>query len=236
MTEAAEFSTSSLKGLFFPRHCIVCDDVLEPGCMHVCPGCMADLPLTYFWDWVQNPQFERVAGRVQIESAASLFYFRKEAGYSRILYSIKYQGNRRLGQEMGMMLGDRLAESRFFDTVDAVVPVPLHPLRHWRRGYNQAEIIAQGIARAMDRPLVNDVVRRVKRTTTQTRRHAAQKGLNVKDAFVPNRVVAEKMTDDAVGHILIVDDVLTSGSTLCECAKVLLPYFKVSIASLAFVE
>lgn len=236
LIEAVRFSFVSLKELFFPRRCIVCSRPLPPERRNLCRECRDDLPLTYFWDWVQNPAFERIVGRIPAEAAASLFFFRHEAGYNRILHSIKYNGNRELGLELGRVLGDYLAGSPFFKDIDAVVPVPLHAIRKWRRGYNQAEVIARGISSSLGKPLAGSLVKRVKSTRTQTRLHGKEKSRNVAGAFAADRAVAEKMAGAGVGHILLVDDVMTSGATLSECAKPLLELFKISVASLSFVE
>lgn len=236
LVEAFVLYSLALKELFFPRHCIVCGDVLPADKRDLCTHCREDMPLTYFWDWVQNPAFERITKYVQVEAAASLFFFRQEAGYNHIMHAIKYNGNRSLGYEMGCKLGAFLLDRAGFDSIDAVVPVPLHHLRRFRRGYNQAEVIASGIASSLGVPLVTNAVRRVKRTGTQTRLHGSEKRKNVEGAFAANEFQTKKMTGNGTGHILLVDDVLTSGATLSECAKQLLPYFKVSVASLSFVE
>ncbi|MBQ0123315.1 MAG: ComF family protein [Bacteroidales bacterium] len=236
LVEAFVLYSDALKELFFPRHCIVCGDALPAGQRDLCARCREDLPLTYFWDWVQNPAFERITKYVQIESAASLFFFREEAGYNHILHAIKYGGNTSLGYELGSEFGAFLLDSPGFAGIDAVVPVPLHRLRRFRRGYNQAEVIASGIASSLGIPLVTNIVQRVKRTGTQTRLHGSEKKKNVEGAFSANEFHAKKMAGNGTGHILLVDDVLTSGATLSECAKQLTPYFKVSVVSLSFVE
>lgn len=236
LVEAFVLYSKALKELFFPRHCIVCGGPLPADRRDLCNHCQEDLPLTYFWDWVQNPAFERITRRVQVESAASLFFFREEAGYNHIMHSIKYNGNTALGYRMGRELGAFLRNSAGFREIDAVVPVPLHRIRRFRRGYNQAEVIARGIADSLGVPLCRGAVRRVRMTTTQTRLHGSDKMKNVEGAFAADREERKKMTGNGVGHILLVDDVMTSGSTLSECARELIPFFKVSVATLAFVE
>ena len=188
-----------LRELFFPRRCLVCGGVLEQDEQDICSACLEELPLTYQWDIVQNAAFERLARRFEVEDAAALFFFGAESGYRKILYGIKYGGRRRLGWQMGYLLGTYLAGSRSlsgcrspagnvslsgnrslsgcrspagsrsFEGCQAVVPVPLHPLRRWKRGYNQAEDIARGVAAAMGLPLETALLRRRRHTRTQTR-------------------------------------------------------------------
>lgn len=234
--EALEISLADLRDVLFPRRCCVCEDPLCRDECDICSSCLEELPLTYFWDWVQNPAFERMVRYAPVEAAASLFFFREEAGYSHILHSIKYNGRKDLGRRVGRMLGEKLASSPSFAGIDAVAPVPLHPLRKWRRGYNQAEIIASAVAEAMGRPLLPDLLRRTRNTRTQTRLRGASKRTNVRGAFAIGRVPRMLFSDpDEKPHILLIDDVLTTGSTLGECAKTLMPHFRVSAASIAFV-
>ena len=230
LIEAISIWTKDLVDLLFPRRCCVCEGPLSTGENDICEDCLADLPLTYFWDWAQNPAFERMVRHAPVEAAASLFFFREEAGYNHILHSIKYLGRKELGRRMGRLLGEKLSSSRQFAGIDAVVPVPLHPLRRWKRGYNQAEIIAEEVARALGKPLLTDLLRRQRRTRTQTRLSGEAKARNVRGAFAPGKGVYP-----AVKHILLIDDVLTTGATLGECAATLMPGFRISVASLAFV-
>ena len=230
---------SSLRGLrelFFPRRCIVCGRFLTADEADVCTACREDLPMTYQWDIVQNAAFERLARRFDVEAAAALFFFGAESDYRKIVYGIKYGGRRRLAREMGRRLGSRLAASREFSRCQAVVPVPLHPLRRWKRGYNQAEDFARGLAEAFGLPLETGLLRRHRHTKTQTRLSGAAKTKNVQGAFrlYPRR--AAELQAEGIRHLLLVDDVLTTGSTLSACAAPLTAAgFRISCATLAFV-
>ena len=224
-----------LRDLFFPRRCVVCGKCLQVDEKDLCPACREDLPLTYQWDIVQNRAFERLARRFEVEAAASLFFFGSESDYRKIIYGIKYGGRRALARRMGCLLGSYLAGSREFRHCQAVVPVPLHPLRRWRRGYNQAEEIAKGVAEAMRLPLVTHLLRRSRYTKTQTRLRGEAKTKNVQGAFRLNPGRVDALQQQGIRHLLLIDDVLTTGSTLAACATPLSAAgFRISCATLAF--
>lgn len=226
-----------LRELFFPRRCVVCGRWLAQEETDLCPACLEDLPMTYQWDIVQNAAFERLACRFEVEAAASLFFFRTESDYRKIIYALKYGGRPDLGRRMGHLLGEQLKGSRSFRDIQAVVPVPLHPLRRWKRGYNQAEAIARGLGAALDIPIETALLRRSRYTKTQTRLHGAAKTKNVAHAFQLNDVRAAQLQAAGICHLLLVDDVLTTGSTLAACAAPLLDAgFKLSATTLAFAE
>ena len=228
-------SLTGLRDLFFPRRCRVCGHPLETGEEDVCRECFDDLPLTYQWETVQNAAFERLAARFEPQAAAALFFFRAGSDYRKIIYAVKYGGRRRLGYRMGFMLGERLATNREFLRCQAVVPVPLHPLRLWKRGYNQAEDIALGIAGAMGLPLETGLLRRRRHTRTQTGLKGIAKAKNVEGAFRIDAERAAELRTEGTGELLLVDDVLTTGSTLAASAAPLTAAgFRVSCAILAF--
>ena len=226
-----------LRELFFPRRCVVCGRWLAREETDLCPACREELPLTYHWDIVQNAAFERLALRFEVEAAASLFFFRTESDYRKIIYALKYGGRPALGRRMGHLLGEQLKGSRSFRDIQAIVPVPLHPLRRWKRGYNQAEAIARGLSAALGLPVETALLRRRRYTKTQTRLHGAAKTKNVAQAFRVNDSRAAQLQEAGIRHLLLVDDVLTTGSTLAACAAPLRAAgFKLSAATLAFAE
>ena len=191
--------------------------------------------MTWQWDIVQNDAFERLARRFEVEAAAALFFFGSESDYRKIIYAVKYGGRRALARRMGFLLGTYLAGNREFSRCQAVVPVPLHPLRRWKRGYNQAEEIARGLAEALHIPLETRLLSRRRYTRTQTRLHGAAKAKNVAGAFSCDASRAAALRSAGIGRLLLVDDVLTTGSTLAECAKPLrTEAFRISAATLAF--
>lgn len=211
-------SVQGLRALFFPRKCLVCGCFLPEEDKDVCRTCLDDLPLTWQWDIVQNAAFERLARRFEVEAAASLLFFGTESDYRRIVYAFKYGGRQQLACRMGRILGTYLKQSREFARCQAVVPVPLHPLRRWKRGYNQAELIARGVAEEMGLPVETKLLHRRRNTKTQTKLHGAAKTRNVQGAFVVDSRRAATIGQQGVRHLLLVDDVLTTGSTLKACA------------------
>ena len=228
-------SARGLRELFFPRRCVVCGRLLEMDEADICRACLDELPLTWQWLIVQNAAFERLARRFEPEAAASLLFFGQESDYRNILYGIKYGGRRKLGYRMGFMLGSNLRESREFRRCEAVVPVPLHPLRRWKRGYNQAEEIARGVADAMGLPLETKLLKRRRYTKTQTRLTGAEKAKNVQGAFRVDTRRSAELKCQGIRFLLLVDDTLTTGSTLAACAAPLSAAgFRISCATLAF--
>ena len=205
---------------------------------YLCDDCMEDMPLTYYWDWPENPAEKKLWVRTYLNRVIPLFFYTRESRYITLIHKIKYQGKIGLGHYMGRLLGEKIKRS--LPDIDYIVPVPLHPLRKWRRGYNQAEVIARGVAEAMFGPseasdrVLTDVLKRVRYTRTQTRRKMDDKWSNVANAFRPHN------TKDLSGkHILIIDDVLTTGST-AEAAYSAITRVcsdcKISFTTLAYVE
>lgn len=231
--------------IVLPRICLVCGERLLLDEKHLCLNCLADLPLTFFWSMSHNPMADKFNEMIQkggpsaherYAFAASLIFYHSEAEYRLIPYQIKYHGNISAGRFFGMMLGNRLATSEQFADVDVVVPVPLHWARRLKRGYNQAEVIASGVAESMGIPLRTDLLKRRRRTRTQTKMEVEEKIGNVKGAFIASPG-ASNISD--IRHILIVDDVFTTGSTLYACFAALRTSFtapvRISIATLGFV-
>lgn len=168
--------------------------------------------------------------------AAALFFYRAESDYRNITRCIKYQGRLEVGRRFGELLGEKLTGSSLFGDVDAVIPVPLHWTRRWKRGYNQAERIASGVAKAMGTTLRSDILRRCRRTRTQTKLRIADKKINVAGAFgIHKKFDAESCS---LRHLLIIDDVFTTGSTLMACfvalRSVFPPSVRISVATLGF--
>ena len=237
----------SAMDILLPRLCIVCGTRLLSSERHICLKCLAGLPLTYFWKQDHNPMSDRFNEVIQknldkedsarmegYAFAAALFHYNSEAGFRLIPYNIKYKGNIKAGEYFGRMLGRRLKEDEHWQDADLIIPVPLHWTRKFSRGYNQAEVIASGIASETGIPMRADILRRIKRTKTQTKLDIDRKARNVADAFK-----AAKKDIPAARHLVIVDDVFTSGNTLFACFQALRsifpPSIRISVVTLGFV-
>ena len=236
----------ALADLLLPRVCLVCGKKLGLHEEHICLYCLADMPMTHFWERSHNPMADKINGFIQerlcsedfwtrepYAYASALFYFQSESGYRHILYSLKYKGNTAAGEHFGKMLGRKMAGVEHFKDVDTVIPVPLHWTRKWSRGYNQAECIARTLAEELGAQLRTDILHRRRRTATQTKVAIDQKSQNVQGAF-------EATAQEHVPvHILIVDDVFTSGSTLYSCFLALRKVYsyptRISVATIGFV-
>ena len=210
--------------LFFPRVCIACGKPLHTD-GQLCANCSEDVPLTRFWKLRENPMAESYNELIQkimgqdtkyqpYGYAVALFYYK--GGFREVTKSLKYRRNFREGRHFARELGKRLKESPLFADVDLVVPVPLHWMRRWRRGYNQAEIIAREVAEALGVPCDAKLLRRARRTGTQTHLDAAGRARNVAGAFKLRRIPLKK---PAPRHILLVDDVYTTGATIVACER-----------------
>jgi len=235
-------SLSALLDLVLPRVCLVCGQVLIPQERHLCMACLADLPETYYATLPHNPMADRFNGRIQARlgeyepyvHATALFHYRADAGYKRISQALKYHRNFAAGRYFARMLGRRLAASSLYADVDLVVPVPLHWTRRWQRGYNQAEVIAREVAGILGRPFASGLLRRKRRTRSQARLSGEAKLHNVEGAFV-----LRKGRLPAAAHILLVDDVFTTGATLAACHTALRKHYgprvRISVATLGAV-
>jgi ComF family protein len=182
------------------------------------------MPLTNFWQQKDNPVEQLFWGKIKIEHAASLFYFEKDSRYQNILHQLKYKGKQNIGIQLGRIFGYHLCNSNF-KTIDAIIPVPLHKKRLRKRGYNQSDMIGIGLSKSMNKPLLNNCVSRVIHTSSQTKKNRYSRWLNVEGIF---------KIDDPIKlegkHILVVDDVVTTGSTIESLVMELLKIKKVKIS------
>ena len=234
----------------FPRTCLACGRRLEPDERDLCGDCRADLPLTRFSRMSHNPMADRFNARLQerldllpnapfepYAYASALFFYSSESPYSAITKHLKYGRGLRAGRRFAAMLGEELAASPLFGDVDLVVPVPLHFSRRWKRGYNQAEIISKEVARVLGAAHDPGLLRRSRRTRTQTALSVEEKMKNVSGAFTVPEMRRKKPLPQC-RHILLLDDVFTTGSTLAACHAALREFFpakvRISAAALAY--
>lgn len=223
----------SFLSLFFPRYCIVCGRTLAKGEECLCTMCNINLPRTDYHLRKDNPVEKMFWGKIPLERATSFFFYRKGSDFRQILHQLKYGGQKGIGAIMGRYMAAELLESGFFEGVDVILPVPLHKKKQQIRGYNQSEWIARGIAAVTGISIDTESVMRRKNTETQTRKSFLERWENVEGIFELNH--AESLIGK---HILIVDDVLTTGATTVECASCLtdIEGIRISILTLAMAE
>ena len=229
--------------IIMPRECLVCGRKLARHERFLCLWCASDLPLTYYWEQPHNimsDKFNGVLERFRGEGeqmaysyAAALLYYHSENPYKRIPQAVKYLYNIPAGRFFASLLGEKLASAPQFATVDAVIPVPLHWLRRYRRGYNQAEVIAAAVALKLNVPMIPKALVRRRRTGSQTKLDSATRLNNVLGVF---RV---RNLPPGLRHVLLIDDTFTTGATLAACALALRaqsPDLIISIATLSVVD
>ena len=224
---------NDLLELFFPTLCITCGERLIAQERYLCLHCWSDLPLTNFHQIQENKVAQLFWGRVQIENATAFFSYKKGSNYQHLIHFIKYKGLKELGYETGRRFGTVLSTSEKFNSVDLIIPVPLHPLKQKKRGYNQSEWIVKGISKTLEKPYSFTSLKRNLHTSTQTRKNRFERWKNVENIF-------EVVDPDSISgkHVLLIDDIVTTGSTLEACAYQLLKIdgVKVSIATLGFAD
>ncbi len=238
---------TALCDIAMTRECIVCGGRLALRERHICIRCLADLPRTFFPRQKRNQMADRFNALIQRDLdkteefeeysyAAALFFYRSNTGYRLITQRLKYHSDYAAGRYFSAMLGREMAASELYKDVDAVIPVPLHWSRRWSRGHNQAEIIAEELAVALKAEMRTDILCRPRRTKTQTKLSVGAKAGNVAGAF---RIRKGLRAIPEYSHILLVDDVFTTGATLHSCHRVLREVFphpcRISVATLACV-
>jgi ComF family protein len=216
--------------LFYPRLCAGCQTALVRGEDVICLGCLADLPRTGFEKISDNPVAQLFWGRAEIRLATSFCTFDKGGIMQHLMHQLKYKGAREVGEKIGHIFGADLYKSPPYREIELLIPVPLHPKRERKRGYNQSAVIAGGISEAMGIPLSSGNLIRNHYSATQTNKGRFERWENVKELFgvrYPERLVGKQL--------LLIDDVGTKGSTLEACAQVLvkIPGTTVSIATIA---
>lgn len=199
---------------FFPNTCVVCSLRLTESEEHLCLSCLESLPRTNYHNQEENRLEDYLAGKFIFNRAAAFCYFYKSGGVQKIIHELKYKNNPELAMYMGKLYGSELKDSDFLKDIDYLVPVPLHPKRQKQRGYNQAEEICKGISAVTGIPISTTMIVRAVNNPSQTSHSKTQRWKNVEGIFVSvnNVGVSEK-------SILIVDDVITTGSTIESIAK-----------------
>lgn len=203
--------------LFFPDLCVVCNQRLSEGEEHICTDCLILLPKTNFHLQSDNRLEQFFAGRIPFQRIAAFAYFVKGGSIQSIIHELKYKRNPKIGHFIGQLCGENITDSNFITDIDYLVPVPLHPKRQKERGYNQSLEICKGISKATGIPIDDKTLVRNVNNKSQTKNSRFDRWKNVEDIF--SLINADHFEGK---HILLVDDVITTGSTLESCAKEIL--------------
>ncbi len=214
----------------FPRYCVVCGQALSSSENFLCAECLIRLPRTNLHLQKDNDIEKNLWGKMPLERASAYLRYHKKGMVSTLVANLKYKGNARLGVFMGRCMAKDLQGSSFFAGIDFIVPLPLHKSRLKQRGYNQSEQLAQGISLVTNIPMRTDILVRKRNTETQTLKSEVQRWENLQDGFECRS--PEELTGK---HILLVDDVMTTGATVVACADACnkIPRLRISVLTLS---
>ncbi len=219
--------------ILFPRFCLSCGCILLESEHDICHRCLSGLQLTGFDYRGENPVYEKLSAIVNVERATALFLFNKYGVIQKLIHNLKYENHPEIGVFFAKSAKNYLSNPGFFSGVDYIVPVPLHPKKQHKRGYNQMTEFGKHLEKFFNVPYSEKILIRQKHTESQTRKNALQRRENVKNAF---RVLnPERYTGK---HFVIIDDVITTGATVEACTETILnqiPHSKVSILAMTMV-
>lgn len=213
--------------LVYPRTCAACNQVLLNHEILLCMFCEVEIPKTNYHLMPDNPIEKMFWGRFELESAAAYLHFRKQGGVQKIMHKLKYKGKSDVGTVIGERYGREVAKVDRFKNVDVIVPIPLHRDKQKTRGYNQSEMFGIGLSEGMNVPLSVDNFVKITATESQTKKNRSERWKNVRDVFqVNNPELLENK------HILLIDDIITTGATIEAAALILLQIKGVKISVL----
>lgn len=219
--------------LFFPKICITCDAKLLKSEKLICTLCRHDLPIICYKDYKNNKITKTFYGRIPIEKANAFLFYRKEGKTKELIHALKYKGNQEVGAFIGDWFGNILKNSNEFNGIDCIIPVPLHPKKMKQRGYNQLTTFGESLSKHLEKPYLADVLIRTSASKTQTFKQRFERFSNNETKFsVTNTSILKNK------HILLIDDVITTGATLESCCTELLTSenSRISIVTMAYTE
>ena len=216
--------------LIYPSNCEACGDELLGNEKIICVSCWHLMPRTMYHLQANNPVVQKFTGRIPVQFGTSMYYFNKDTRVQHVLHALKYKNKKEVGIQLGQRVGNELINSPPVKDIDLIIPIPLSKQKLRKRGYNQSDCIASGMSERLHIPIDTTSVIRRKNTQSQTTMTVGERIDNVKNAFEVIQVNALVKK-----HILLLDDVLTTGATLESCAKEILklPGTRISILTLA---
>ena len=219
--------------LFYPNTCRICGRTLSTHENYLCLHCIQNIPRTDFHIKDSHPAEQLFRGKIEIEEAFSFFYFTPNSNYRQLIHQIKYNGEKHCGQYMGTLFAQELVRDGKLQDIDIIIPVPLHRSKERRRGYNQSEWIAKGIANVIHKNVNSHLLYRKRKNESQIYKSLYDRWLNTQQTFQ-----LDKSTNIEDKHILLIDDVVTTGATLLACAEALsgLKNCKLSLLTLAITQ
>jgi ComF family protein len=220
--------TESILHLFFPHVCAGCGSDLPNKESHLCLRCLHDLPFTNFEKYINNPVEKIFRGRLPLIAGCASLYFNKDSIVQQLMHELKYKGNKELGWQLGNIMGKALKETGRISP-DVLIPLPLFPRKQKQRGYNQSMLLCQGMAEVLNLPIIDKAVIRPHHTETQTRKGRIERWQNMEGKFLLRDPLLIKNK-----HLLLIDDVITTGATIESCGEEILKVegTSLSIASL----
>lgn len=215
---------SDFISLFFPSYCPLCGEKILNTEKEICLSCLNLLAITPLDDECTHELQNKFKGRLTIQGVYAPFPFSKESKIQEVMHLLKYKKKYNIGLRLGNYLGQELSKSKHLKNIDFIIPIPIHKQKKKRRGYNQSEIIAQGICKHLQKPILTNVLHRKTSGVSQTQKRKLQRWENVKDLFE-----IKNFSDLEEKNILLVDDVITTGSTMQICSELLIKKAKARV-------
>ncbi|WP_340199634.1 ComF family protein [Ascidiimonas sp. W6] len=224
---------NDIENLFFPEVCLACMEKLVANEKTICIACRHNLPLTHFHNYKGNPVEQILYGRFKLENATAFLYYREAGSVRNLIHNLKYKHQEQIGDMLGVWMGYELSKIENYKKIDAVIPVPLHHKRLKKRGYNQVAQFGKQLAVALDANYIDNVLYRTVNSRTQTLKNRLKRWEHIETIFaIKNQHILKNK------HLLIVDDIITTGATIEACANSLkvIQGIKLSIATMAITE
>jgi ComF family protein len=227
--------TKSLIDIIYPYHCLHCQSVLLDNEKDVCNSCIGLLPFTNFISYQNNPVYKIFQGRIPLEYAFSFLIFEPDTVIQQMLHALKYEGKKSVGEKLGILAAQRFSISKKAEEFpDCITSIPLHPDKLKIRGYNQASVIGQSFADYLNLPFYDQLISKPEWNESQTNKNRSDRWANVSGKYL---CVDKDFIKDK--HIMVIDDVITTGATMESCVSALLEVncgVKISVAGIAYTQ